>query len=118
MSEFTMTDNEGDQLRIYHSGTLVDLCLEVNNEVVYVNQAETARLRGWLNGLYEHSNAVKPEPGPEEPDDASGRESAERQARTSDADKLRILADVIDAQAPFGTELADFKRRLQIVLGA
>lgn len=57
------------------------------------------------------------EPAAEKVGTVTAEDSALPQ-RTSDADKLRVLAAVIDAQAPFGTELADFKRRLQIVLGA
>lgn len=33
-------------------------------------------------------------------------------------DKLRVISAVVDEQAPFGSDLADFKRRLRLVLDA
>lgn len=34
----------------------------------------------------------------------------------SDSDKLRMIADTVDGQLPFGTELANFRKRLLAVL--
>lgn len=39
------------------------------------------------------------------------------QTRQDLEDRLRIIADIIDGQPSFGTDLANFKRRLQRVLG-
>jgi hypothetical protein len=36
--------------------------------------------------------------------------------RTDPEDKLRIIADVVNAQAPLGTDLANFRRRLHAIL--
>jgi|GEM_PF-2594594 len=36
--------------------------------------------------------------------------------RVSSEDKLRLIRDTVEAQTPFGTELANFQRRLRIVL--
>lgn len=36
--------------------------------------------------------------------------------RTDPVDKLRILAAIVDAQSPQGTDLAAFRRRLQMIL--
>lgn len=49
--------------------------------------------------------------------DPESMEDLAQPQRVSDADKLRLLDAVVDAQPGFGTDLADFKRRLQIVLG-
>jgi len=34
----------------------------------------------------------------------------------SDKDKLRMISDTVEGQPPFGTELANFRRRLRIIL--
>lgn len=36
--------------------------------------------------------------------------------RASAEDKLRMIRDTVDGQPPFGTELADFQRRLRLIL--
>lgn len=34
----------------------------------------------------------------------------------SDHDKLRIIAAIVEDQGPFGTELANFRRRLRAII--
>lgn len=36
--------------------------------------------------------------------------------RASAEDKLRMIRDTVEGQAPFGTELANFQRRLRLIL--
>lgn len=43
-------------------------------------------------------------------------DSPEIAPTVSDSDKLRLIADVVNGQTPFGTELANFRRRLLAVL--
>lgn len=45
-----------------------------------------------------------------------GEEVGTIPAEVLDADKLRILRDIVEGQAPFGTELANFQRLLRIIL--
>lgn len=49
--------------------------------------------------------------GPVEPEDVGTIP-----AKVTDSDKLRILRDIVEGQAPFGSELANFQRRLRIIL--
>lgn len=49
-------------------------------------------------------------------DDSEATLCAEKNVRASAEDKLRLIADTVDGQAPFGTELANFRRRLQLIL--
>lgn len=51
--------------------------------------------------------------GPVPPDDESPWAMPRR---TDPHDKLRLIADTVAGQAPFGTELADFQRRLRLIL--
>jgi hypothetical protein len=36
--------------------------------------------------------------------------------RVSSEDKLRLIRDTVECQTPFGTELANFQRRLRLIL--
>jgi hypothetical protein len=56
----------------------------------------------------------KPWPGPTPPEE--GVAMPGYPDRQELEDKLRIIADIIDGQPSFGTDLANFKRRLQRVL--
>lgn len=37
--------------------------------------------------------------------------------RATAEDKLRMIRDTVEGQAPFGSELANFQRRLRLILG-
>jgi hypothetical protein len=52
--------------------------------------------------------------GPLIPDEAI--DTATVPVTVSDADKLRIIRDIVEGQAPFGSELANFQRRLRLIL--
>ena len=51
-------------------------------------------------------------------------EAAAREASTNEVayphasaeDKLRMIRDTVECQSPFGTELANFQRRLRLIL--
>jgi hypothetical protein len=50
------------------------------------------------------------------PEESPGDDVGTIPARASDADKLRIIRDIVEGQSPFGSELANFQRRLRIIL--
>jgi hypothetical protein len=50
------------------------------------------------------------------PEDSPSEDVAMIPLKASDADKLRIIRDIVEGQSPFGSELANFQRRLRIIL--
>lgn len=109
MKAFTAEDGDGDRIEAEPPGGCTpDLMVSVNGEAMLLGPEQVVEFRWWLSEVFD--------PTPPEQRAPKGEDPALPQG-VSDADKLRLLADVVDAQAPFGTDLADFKRRLQIVLG-
>lgn len=109
-----MTDFEGDKLLGTSEGEHVYLTASQhgNDCEIELPLEQAGELRDWLADAIRGKPVATPKK--DEPENA---EDPALPQSVSDVDKLRILADVVDAQAPFGTDLADFKRRLQIVLG-
>lgn len=117
MKDFEVVDGYDDKLKGVVAEGHAFLATEDRNGKggceVELRPDHANALRNWLSAYLDAPTAPKLVI-PEEPDTA---EDPAAPQRVSDVDKLRLLAAVVDAQAPFGTDLANFKRRLQIVLG-